>query len=103
MSKQRYNDDNDYDMTVDLDLECGLVSCKIITIFTVGEQDYIALLPEKNPLCEEGQVWYYRYRENPDDPNEEPDLSEIESDEEFEAVDDAFDEYLDNLEFDEES
>ena len=37
----------------------------------------------------------------PFDPNEEPVLDYIDDDDEYEAVADAFDEYLDNCEFDE--
>ena len=50
---------------------------------------------------QDGEVWFYRYGENPDDPNEEPELDYIDSDEEYEKVADAFDEFLDNQEFDE--
>ena len=90
-------------MTVELTLEDGTnVVCAIITIFEVDGQDYIVLLPlDENGENEDGEVWFYRYRENPDDPNEEPELDFIENDEEYEAVADAFDEYLDSVEFDE--
>ena len=56
---------------------------------------------DENGENEDGEVWFYRYSENPDDPNEEPELGFIDSDEEYEAVADAFDEYLDSVEFDE--
>ena len=99
-SKENNDDyDNDVDMTVELNLDCGKVMCSIVTILTVNDTDYIVLLPEKNPLCEDGQVWFYRYKENPDDPNEEPELSYIASDDEYEAVEDAYEEYVDNSEF----
>lgn len=49
----------------------------------------------------DGEVWFYRYSENPKDPNDEPELGYIEDDEEYEAVADAFDEFLDAAEFDE--
>lgn len=107
MSKNNItNADNGYDaeeMTVDLDLEDGTsVTCAVITILTVDRQDYIVLLPlDENGDNTEGEVWFYRYSENPDDPNEEPELEYIEDDEEYEAVADAFDEYLDSAEFDE--
>ncbi len=97
---------NDYDaeeMTVELELEDGSnVNCAVITILTVEKQDYIALLPldEKGDNAD-GEVWLYRYSENPDDPNEEPVLDYIEDDDEYERVSDAFDEYLDSCEFDE--
>lgn len=94
---------NDEEMTVSLDLEDGShVECAIITILTVNEQDYIVLLPlDEDGNNEDGEVWFYRYSENENDPNEEPQLDYIEDDEEYEAVADAFDEYLDNQEFDE--
>mgnify|MGYP003296309846 FL=1 len=100
MGKQ---DNLDEEMTVELNLEDGTtVVCAIITILDVDGQDYIVLLPlDENGENEDGEVWFYRYSENPDDPNEEPELGFIDSDEEYEAVADAFDEYLDSVEFDE--
>ena len=100
------NTDNGYDaeeMTVDLDLEDGTtVTCAVVTILTVADRDYIALLPlDENGDNADGEVWFYRYSENPDDPNEEPELEYIDDDDEYEAVTDAFDEYLDSSEFDE--
>jgi len=97
------NENVDEEMTVELTLEDGTnVVCAIITILEVDGQDYIVLLPlDENGENEDGEVWFYRYRENPDDPNEEPELDFIENDEEYEAVADAFDEYLDSVEFDE--
>lgn len=90
------------EMTVDLELEEGTVTCSVVTIFSVGEKDYIALLPlDKNNDNTDGSVWIYGYSENPEDPNEEPELRYIESDEEYEQASDAFDEYLDSCEFDE--
>ena len=97
------NENLDEEMTVELDLEDGTtVVCAIITILDVEGQDYIVLLPlDENGENEDGEVWFYRYSENPDDPNEEPELGFIDSDEEYEMVADAFDEYLDSVEFDE--
>ncbi|MBP3476579.1 MAG: DUF1292 domain-containing protein [Lachnospiraceae bacterium] len=100
------NTDNGYDaeeMTVELELDDGTcVDCAIVTILTVSGQDYIVLLPlDENGENSDGEVWFYRYSENPDDPNEEPELGYIDDDEEYEAVADAFDEYLDASEFDE--
>ena len=95
------------EMTVTIETEDGqTIECAILTILEVAKRDYIALMPlelyDKLDTLEEddeGYVWFYRYHENPDDPNEEPELSEIENDEEFEAVSDAFDEFLDELDF----
>lgn len=94
---------NDEEMTVELELEDGtVVNCSVVTIITVEDKDYIALLPlDENGNNEDGEVWFYGYSENPDDPNEEPDLRYIEDDDEYDKVADAFDEYLDNCEFDE--
>lgn len=94
---------NDEEMTVTLDLEDGSsVECAIVTILTVNNQDYIALLPlNENGENEDGEVWFYRYSENENDPNEEPVLDYIDDDDEYEAVADAFDEFLDTQEFDE--
>lgn len=91
------------EMTVTLDLMDGTsITCAIVTILTVKEQDYIVLLPlDENGENSDGEVWFYRYSENEEDPNEDPELEFIEDDEEYEIVADAFDEYLDSVEFDE--
>lgn len=91
------------EMTVDLELDDGTnVTCAVITILTVNAKDYIVLLPlDENGENQDGEVWFYGYKEDESDPNSEPELIYIEDDEEYEAVSDAFDEYLDNQEFDE--
>ncbi|MCR4922558.1 MAG: DUF1292 domain-containing protein [Lachnospiraceae bacterium] len=90
------------EMTVELELEDGkTVNCEVITIFEVDKKDYIALLPSAQEGIED-EVWFYGYSEDPKDPNVEPTLTFIDDDEEYEAVADAFDEYLDSLEFDDE-
>ncbi len=96
-------DEVDEEMTVELTLEDGeTVNCAIVTILEVDGKDYIALLPlDENNENEDGEVWFYEYSENPDDPNEEPVLNFIEDDDVYEMVADKFDEFLDNCEFDE--
>lgn len=91
------NDDTDILVTLDLD-DGSQVECEILTIFTVGEQDYIALLPldEKGEPNEEGEVFIYRYSEDEDG---NPSLENIADDDEYEAVADRFDELLDEAEF----
>lgn len=91
------------EMTVELELDDGSkVSCAVITILTVAKKDYIVLLPlDENGDNQDGEVWFYGYKENESDPNAEPELLYIENDDEYEAVSDAFDEYLDSQEFDE--
>ena len=92
---------DDRDMTVDITMEDGtVVTCAIETIFSIGDKDYIALLPDLKDT-DEDIVWFYGYSENPDDPNEEPELRYIEDDDEYEDVCDAYDEWLDNADFDE--
>ena len=97
------NETPDEEMSVTIDLDDGTsVECTIITILEVNGKDYIALLPmvdEDDDLY--GDVWLYGYKENPSAPNEEPELIHIDDDDEYEAVADAFDEYLDTQEFDE--
>ena len=98
--------DNNYvdeEMTVTLELEDGeSVTCAVITILTVDAKDYIVLLPlDENGNNDDGEVWFYGYKEDENDPNVEPELIYIDSDEEYELVADAFDEYLDSQEFDE--
>ncbi len=95
--------ERDEEMTVTIDLEDGTsVECAIVTILTVNDKDYIALLPlDDSEENDEGEVWFYRYSEDENDVNKEPELSYIEDDAEYELVADAFDEFLDNAEFDE--
>lgn len=97
------NEADDEEMTVELDLEDGShVTCAIVTILEVQSKEYIVLLPlDDNGDNEDGEVWFYRYIENKENPDEEPELEFIEEDEEYELVADAFDEYLDSAEFDE--
>lgn len=106
MSNNEYNEfeKTEEEMTVTLTLDNDEeVECAIVTILEVNKKDYIVLLPldEDGNGNEDGEVWFYRYSENPDDPNEEPVLDYIDDDNEYEAVADAFDEFLDNNEFDE--
>ena len=67
--------------TVTLTLDDGsMMECAILTIFEADEK---------------GDVYLYRFQEI----NGNPTLDNIESDEEYEMVADAFDEWLDNAEF----
>ena len=71
------------EMTVTLTLDDGReLECVVLTIFPAGEREYIALLPMED---EDGQ----------------PNLENIEDDDEYEIVADAFDELLDEQEYDE--
>ena len=87
------------EMTVTLTLDDGTEQeCVVLTIFEAGGRDYIALLPLDGQEDEDGEVYLYRYSEDEDG---QPNLENIEDDDEFEMVSDAFDEMLDSAEFDE--
>ena len=94
------NQDLDDAMVVTLDLDDGSqLECEVLTIFDVNGQDYIALLPLSEDEDEEGEeVFIYRYNE---DEEGNPSLENIEDDDEYEAAADAFDEWLDEQEFEE--
>jgi uncharacterized protein YrzB (UPF0473 family) len=102
MSENKKNEvsfsSEDFDATVTLTLDNDEeIECAIISIFDVQERQYIALLPLSGNDAEQGEVYLYRYEEN----GGNPELSNIETDEEFEIVSDAFDEVLDAAEYDE--
>ena len=83
-------------LTLDDDTE---VTCAVINIFPAGDRRYIALLPlNENGQNEEGEVYLYRFYE---DDKGNPNLENIESDEEYELAAEAFDEMMDAAEFDE--
>ena len=85
---------NPQEMFVTLDLDDGSqLECQILTIFDVDNQNYIALVPVDN----DEEVIFYRYFE---DEEGNPSLENIDSDDEFDAVSDRFDELLDEEEFD---
>ena len=93
--------ENDEQMTVDVELDSGeVVTCAIIIVLTVNEKDYIVLLPlDKNGQNNDGNVWFYEFIVPSEDA--EPELGYISDDAEYEAVAEAFNLYLDDVEFDE--
>ena len=87
------------EMTVTLTLDDGTdLECVVLTIFEAADKEYIALLPLDGNEAEDGEVYLYRYTEDADG---NPDIQNIESDEEYEIVADAFDELLDTEEYEE--
>ena len=82
-------------LTLDNDEE---LECAVLTIYEVDGKEYIALLPINDEENEDGEVFLYRYIETEDG---EPTLENIEDDDEYEAAADAFDEWLDEQEFEE--
>jgi uncharacterized protein YrzB (UPF0473 family) len=66
------------------------LECDVLTIFTAQEQEYIALTPTKEAdMSEERSLFFFRYREME---NTEPEISNIETDEEHKAVMETFEE-----------
>ena len=95
MMKDQQNEEITVTLTLDND---EVLECAVLTIYEAGGRQYIALLPLDENGEEEGDVYIYRYIET--DP-ENPDLENIEDDEEYEIAADAFDEWLDEQEFEE--
>lgn len=87
-------------LTVTLTLDNDeVLECAVLTIFSAGDRQYIALLPlEDAEDTEEGDVFIYRFEE---DENGEPTLDNIEDDDEYELAADAFDEWLDEQDVEE--
>lgn len=72
------------------------VECDILAIFPIKQQFYIALMPQKHiEGYEPGEYFLYRYQSD----GENIELSDLESDDEWEAVEDKFEELLDEEEF----
>ncbi|MBO5657605.1 MAG: DUF1292 domain-containing protein [Agathobacter sp.] len=82
------------DIRVTIDTVDGDIECKILTIFEVDGNDYIALMPLDANGNENanGDVYLYGYAE---DENGIPELIYIEDEDEYEAVADRYDELLD--------
>ncbi len=104
-----FEKDDDLEMdddlgTVTLTLEDDSeVECMILAIYPAGGRDYIALLPmdENGEPEEDSDVLIYRYIDHGED--EDPEIENIEEDDEYETAADAFDEMLDEQEFEEEA
>lgn len=100
MSEETYNNTmNEESVTVTLTLDNDeTLECVVLTIYEAGENQYIALLPlDDGNENEDGEVYIYRYSEV----DGEPKLDNIEDDDEYEIAADAFDEWLDEQEYDE--
>lgn len=94
--------DHDHEeTTVTLTLEDDTeLECAVLAVFPAGEHEYIALMPveEDDDDDEAGDIYLYRFTELE---NGEVQLDNIEDDDEYELVTDAFDELIDSEEFDE--
>lgn len=83
--------------TISIILEDGKeVECDILAIYPIKDQFYVALMPQE-PIegYDEGEYFLYRYFSD----GENVELSDIESDEEWEMAEDKFEELLDEEEF----
>ena len=96
MSEQNMNPEEEV-VTVTLTLDNDeVVECAVLTVYTANDKEYIALLPlNEEGESEDGDVYLYRYEEV----DGEPTLSNIEDDDEYEVAADAFDEWMDEQEF----
>ena len=91
--------EEDEDLFVILTLEDDSeVDCLVVSIFEAEGRDYIALLPTEGPENEEGEVFLYRYFEDEDG---EPGLDNIETEAEFMLASQAFDQLVEDGEYDE--
>ncbi len=95
MAKNNENNTNDLTVTLLLDddktLECG-----VLKIYQAnGGKSYIAVQPLEAANDPEGPVYIYRFHEDENGPQ----LENIDDDDEFDGAIDAFDEFLDELDF----
>ncbi len=89
------NHEMESEMTVTLTLDDDSeLECDVLAIFPVEGQDYIALLPQTEGSEE---VYLYRFAQD----GEDMQLDNIEDDEEFERVAEAYDSMIDDMEYDE--
>ena len=98
MSEQNMNTDEEQ-ITVTLTMEDDEeIDCAVLTTYSANGREYIALLPlNEEGESEDGDVYLYRYEEV----EGEPTLDNIEDDDEYDIAADAFDEWMDEQEFEE--
>ena len=80
--EKNLNEEEEMTVTLTLD-DDSEIECVVLNIFSAGDREYIALLPE-----EDETVLIYQYKELDD---EEFELLTIEDDDEFDKVSSAFD------------
>ena len=98
MSEQNMNTDEEQ-ITVTLTMEDDEeIDCAVLTTYSANGREYIALLPlNEEGESDDGDVYLYRYEEVVG----EPTLGNIEDDDEYDIAADAFDEWMDEQEFEE--
>ena len=90
----------DQDMLVTLTLDEEEIECIVLNTFQVAEKTYVSLLPldDVDEETEETEVFLFRLTTTE---SGDLDLQLIEDEDEYELVEDAFDEWLDAQEFEE--
>lgn len=84
------------DVSINVELDDGRVmDLDVLVRFPLNDMQYIALSPSGDETFE--TIYLYRFAEDADG---QPILTNIETDEEYEAVADRFDEILDEIEYD---
>ncbi|MDO4490285.1 MAG: DUF1292 domain-containing protein [Lachnospiraceae bacterium] len=83
-------------LTLDDDTE---VTCAVLNIFEVEGKEYISLLPlDEKGESANGEVYLYRYMKNE---NGDPELDNIEDDDEYMAAADVFNNLMEQISFQE--
>ena len=96
--KDLYTADDEEFATVTLTLDDDSeLECDVLAIYPAGGKKYIALTPSDQIDDEQADVYLYRFEELKDG---EIHLENIIEDDEYEVAADAFDELLDEREFD---
>ncbi|MBO4288757.1 MAG: DUF1292 domain-containing protein [Lachnospiraceae bacterium] len=93
--KNYFKDQEDVQISLTFDDDTDQL-CNVICIFPLNDKRYIVVSPKDGPQKDE--MFIYGFEE---DENDEPILSVIEDDDEYDAAADRFDELLDEEEFDE--
>ncbi len=91
-------------VTMDIYHDDGYTTCVVAAILSVPgfEGRYVALLPiDENGEYSPDDAWFYRYLADESDPDADPEIESITDDNELEAVIDRYDEYRDELAFEE--
>lgn len=82
-------------MVIPVEDETGKsVECEVLAIYPAEGRQYIAMMDKNNP---EAEVWLYRFVPLGE---EEFNIEDIESDEEFERAETAFNDMVDSAEID---
>ncbi len=78
--------ENEDEMIVTLELEDGSsVNCAVVTILEADDKEYIVVrVLNGEGESEDGEVWFYRYKEDASSPEADPELEAIEDDDEYE-------------------